>query len=74
VEIPIGIPNHAIPPSRKALVLVSGREATALCQYAWSLKTVPLHVSLEPTMDKNRKGETHEITDDIENPKDEARL
>jgi hypothetical protein len=32
VEMPIGMPNQARPPSRKALVLVSGREATARCQ------------------------------------------
>jgi len=34
VAIPIGIPNHAIPPIRKALTLVWGVLAIARCQYA----------------------------------------
>jgi hypothetical protein len=34
VAIPIGIPNQAIPPKRKAFTDVEGDEAIARCQYA----------------------------------------
>lgn len=62
VAIPMGIPNHAIPPIKNALTLVWGVLAMALCQYAymvsycigvigihlhtWSLKTVCQLMSL----------------------------
>lgn len=35
VAIPMGIPNHAIPPIKNALTLVWGVLAIALCQYAY---------------------------------------
>ena len=40
VAKPKGIPYQAMPPNRYALTEVSGWEAMALCQYAWSSQTV----------------------------------